>query len=416
MVYLQTRKSITIKKGTAMTVWLHGGDRYRNHVTLDFSVNTNPLGMPEYVRKTLLETVCGSADIWEWYPDPACGRLRELIASHRHIAKEWIVCGNGASELITAIVRAKSTHAAAHVTKPEEERTALKTERSALRVVLPVPSFAEYERAAAAVGAKCIYHSLNRENGFALTETVLEKLTPDADMLFLCNPNNPTGNLIPEKLLRRILEHCRKNGITVLLDECFLELCAPESDEKGRNGASKRDAAEDAETARHSDKRIASLASAYPNLVVLKAFTKLYAMPGVRLGYCICGNKMLRERIREQLPCWNVSGIAQLAGMTALDNKKNFDYIGQSRRMIQKERDWLTEALWTLGMETVPGCANFICFYADPLFHGNLYEKLLSKEILIRDCSGFRGMESGWYRIAVRPHEENEELIRAIQD
>lgn len=389
----------------ATAVQLHGGDRYRDHVKLDFSVNTNPLGIPEYVRKALQEVVCCSADLWEWYPDPACVRLRDSIASYHHIAKEWILCGNGASELITAAVRACAAYAMGHKSKPGEERNAWQEERSAPRIVLPVPSFTEYERAATVSGAECVYHDLNRENGFALTETVLEKLTPDTDMLFLCNPNNPTGDLISEELLCRILKHCRENNITVLLDECFLELCAPER---------RFDAQPDKENTIDSAARAGELASEYPNLIVLKAFTKLYAMPGMRLGYCICADRTLRERIREQLPCWNVSGIAQFAGMTVLDNKKRIDYISQSKHMIQKERDWLTEELRMPGIKTVPGCANFICFHADPRLYGNLYEMLLKKGILIRDCSGFRGMESGWYRIAVRPHEENETLIGAI--
>lgn len=405
----------------ATAVQLHGGDRYRNHVKLDFSVNTNPLGMPEYVREALQKAVCGPADLWEWYPDPACGRLRESIASYHHIAKEWILCGNGASELITAAVRACAVYAAGYASKPGEERNVWQEVRSAPRIVLPVPSFTEYERTATASGAECVYHNLNRENGFALTETVLEKLTPDTDMLFLCNPNNPTGSLISEELLRRILKHCRKNNITVLLDECFLELCAPESgtlnfDMPEADAAERRfDAQPDKENTIDSATRAGKLASEYPNLIVLKAFTKLYAMPGMRLGYCICTDRTLRERIREQLSCWNVSGIAQFAGMTVLDSKKRIDYISQSKRMIQKERDWLTEELRMPGIKTVPGRANFICFHADPRFYDNLYETLLKKGILIRDCSGFRGMESGWYRIAVRPHEENEELIETIR-
>lgn len=400
-----------------MAEQLHGGDRYRNHVKLDFSVNINPLGMPEYAGEALREAVRGSADVWEWYPDPVCSRLREALAAYHLVPKEAVLCGNGASELILAIVRAK----AAYVIERDMCRGAAKGERKALRVVLPVPSFAEYERAAAAAGAQCIYHSLKKEIGFALTETVLETLTRDVDMLFLCNPNNPTGNLIPDALLRRILEHCRENKITVLLDECFLELSVSEfdkakrdTDARQREEASRSDVRQGEEASR-LDMRTAELVSDYPNLIVLKAFTKLYAMPGVRLGYCISTDRTLREMIKEQLPCWNVSGIAQLAGMTVLDNKKRIDYISQSRRLIREERDWLTKALEALGIEPVPGCANFICFYADALSYGNLYEKLLKKGILIRDCSGFRGMESGWYRIAVRPHKENERLVRAIQ-
>ena len=382
-----------------MTGQLHGGDRYRNHVKLDFSVNTNPLGMPDYIKEVLRNAVSESPELCEWYPDPQCDRLRDALSACHGIPKENIVCGNGACELITAIVRAQTRLPAKQGGFSEKGRT--------LRVLLPVPSFGEYERALACVGAQCIYHTLEKEDGFRITESILEKLTPDMDMLFLCSPNNPTGTLIPEKLLRQIVRRCAESRITLVLDECFRELTIEEESETAEAAYKSSVETVSGNGGKRSDCCL--------GMIRLKAFTKLYAMPGLRLGYCICEDGKAAEQIKEQLPCWNVSGIAQLAGVTALDNEKMVDYISQTKQMLRMERNWLVGQLELLGMKVVPGCANFICFYAEPYFYGSLYEKLLEKEILIRDCGSFRSMEEGWYRIAVKTHTENELLIEKLQ-
>lgn len=378
---------------------LHGGDRYRLDIRLDFSVNTNPLGMPDYVRRTVQASFCQSEDRYcEWYPDPECSRLRKALASYHHISGEAILCGNGACELIYALVRALAASGA-----------------RAVRAVLPLPSFGEYERALAAVGADVTCYLLEEAHGFAWNETILETLTPDTDLLFLCNPNNPTGNRIPETLLEHILRHCREREIVVLLDECFLELAVQE--EKENVEAEGYEDFGEPNIDRKQQCRLVRITEEYPNTVVLKAFTKWYAMPGLRLGYCISGNGLLLARMREQIPCWSVSGIAQLAGMTALDNAEHIDYIGQSTQLIRVERAFLKSGLEKLGMHVIPGCASFLCFSVkscEDSFH-DLYERLLDVGILIRDCRSFRGIGDGWYRIAVRPHEENVCLLRELE-
>ncbi len=360
----------------------HGGNRYGRFITQDFSVNTNPMGLPDYVRKVLQKAACKDDNLWEWYPDPDCSRLRKALSVYHSVPKEHIVCGNGASELIWAIVRAAA-------------------QEGPVTAVLPVPSFSEYERALLAVGADIRYDSLKEEQDFALTDEVLERLTPEVDMLFLGNPNNPVGNLIRPKLLDRVLERCLENGIVVILDECFREL-AIESGEEEECGTDKTYIKRLLDT---------SWVSAYPNLILLKAFTKLYAMPGVRLGYCICGNGEAAGRLQAQLPCWNVSNLAQFAGLTALDSGKCIDYISQSRGLICTERKFLRTFLKKPGMRLLPGDANFLCFYTSyPLCEG-----LLKRGILIRDCAGFDGLGRGWYRIAVRTRQENETLLEEIK-
>lgn len=357
----------------------HGGDRYRNEVVLDFSVNTNPFGMPEWIKTKLENALQADTRLYEWYPDPLCEQVRTRLALYHDIPKEHILCGNGASELICAVVRA------AAVIKHGRHPSA------ALRCVLPIPSFGEYERALLAVQAEIDYHMLSEKNDYQLTESLLTALTTDTDMLILTNPNNPTGTMISEELLEQICVSCRKKGIIVLLDECFLELTFGAEPERGF-----------------------SFLKTYPNVILLKAFTKAYAMAGLRFGYCMCADTELLQNISRQLPCWNVSGIAQLAALTVLDNEKKIDYISQTKELLLKEHSYLETELKALGMNVLPNCANFICFY-DSQQQIDLYEALLAHKILIRDCAGYPGMKKGWYRIAVRTHEENVSLIQHLR-
>lgn len=361
-----------------MTKQLHGGDRYQNQIRLDFSVNTNPLGMPENVRRQLQSLLGTTNEVYEWYPDPHCDQVRGGLAAHHRLLKEQIVCGNGASELIYALSRS--------VCILRKNRQGCKKGNA----LLPVPSFGEYERALEAAGTEIQYYMLSEQEDFQLTERILNRLNKDIDFLILCNPNNPTGSLIPEALLLQILIRCRENRIFVLLDECFLELVSGILPESG-----------------------SSFLQDFPNLIILKAFTKLYALAGVRFGYCICADKELLRELKAQLPCWNVSGIAQIAAMTVLDNQQDVDYISQTKALLLKERKGLKVGLERLGMQVLPGTANFICFYdkAVETTDRDLYELLLKRGILIRDCGSYKGMKKGWYRIAVKKHDENMLLL-----
>ena len=145
----------------------------------------------------------------------------------------------------------------------------------------------------------------------------------------------------------------------------------------------------------------------YPNVLVVKAFTKLYAIPGARLGYLFGGEKELVARIAEQLPEWNISCFAEAAGIAALEEKI---YCERTVSYLEKERAFLTEELTRREILVYPGEADFLLLQTEL----PLYEKLLEQKILIRDCSNYRGLEKGYYRIAVRNHEDNQKLLSAI--
>ena len=229
-------------------------------------------------------------------------------------------------------------------------------------------------------------HALCEENGFALGEGFLSELTDDLDLIFLCNPNNPTGRLIERDFLGKVLDLCEKKNIFAVVDECFLDFM----EEPGRY-------------------TLKAQLSRYHNLFLLKAFTKRYAMAGIRLGYGITENTELLDAMTQVTQPWNISVMAQAAGIAAL---KETAYVEEGRQMVFREAKYLKEELQRLGMEVFPSEANYI------FFHGpeNLFEICVEQGVLIRDCSNYSGLRKGYYRVAVRTHEENQELIRAMRD
>ena len=346
---------------------IHGGDIYSRPVRLDFSVNGNPLGMPAEARLSLLAAINHVGE----YPDAAAGELTETVShmlsaqSGREIPKEYLLFGNGASEIFLAIV---------HALKPKN-------------IVIPVPSFYGYEYAAKAADSHIKYVYLSEETAFCPGKELLQALTPDTDLLFLANPNNPTGQLFSREYLRELLEHCRQQGIMVVLDECFIEFC---------------------ETDREQPRSLLGKIDQYENLLLVRAFTKSFAMPGVRLGYLVCSNEGLREKIRRQLPEWNLSVFAHRAGIVCAEQAEQ--YLQDTVEYVKNERAYLREGLEALGIRVVSGEADFLLLYTTQ----PIYDRLLAKGILIRNCENFRGLGAGYYRIAVKKHEENELLLQEL--
>ena len=340
---------------------VHGGDIYRNSVRLDFSVNTNPLGMPQTVREALHRAVarCGV------YPDIKAQALKKAVGSMLAAPEEYLLFGNGASELFMAVT---------HAIKPK-------------KAVIPVPSFYGYEYAAYAAGSELLYYELKQEDGFVVTEALCERLTEDVDLLFLANPNNPTGCLPERETAVNLLRHCREKGIYVLVDECFIEFC-------------------------EGCPSMLSEIEQFPHVLLVRAFTKIFSIPGVRLGYLLCQNEPLRAKIAGQLPEWNLSCFAQEAGCACA---KETAWIGKTESYVRKERAFLETELRQKGFQVFPSAANFLLIYRDELPNAEtLYERLLRQGILVRDCNNFRGLGRGFYRIAVKSREENTTLLQAL--
>ena len=208
----------------------------------------------------------------------------------------------------------------------------------------------------------------------------------DTDMLFICNPNNPTGVLCDRDYLGKVSDRCRECGTYMILDECFIDLIDDP----------------DAYTMK------AYLEKNY-RLVILKAFTKLYAMPGLRLGYGLCRNTGLMERIKEVSQPWSVSLPAQMAGVAALKEK---EYVRTSKEEILRQKKRLVTELEAMGYKIYGYGANYIFFKADDDFS----RKCLEMGIMIRDCSNYEGLQKGFYRIAVRSAEDNDILLKVFRE
>ena len=369
----------------------HGGDIYGNkNIELDFSVNLSPIGPPrEVVQEIRSISGEGLQKLIMSYPDPAYRELRHALARKLEIPEEWIVCGNGASELLMA---------AAQAVRPE-------------RAMIPVPTYQGYERVLEAAGAEILFYELTGEQGFALTGEFMESAEgirrlaetgaetgwntesgvepASGAMLFLCNPNNPSGKCIEPALLKEIAQYCKANRIFLVVDECYLELLADARFRTMRNSLAEN-----------------------PYLIIVGAFTKTYAMPGIRLGYLLTSNSELRGKVRLQQPEWSISMTAQRAGIAALGASH---YLSEARQAVQAEREYFGRELRELGMDVMEGEAPFVMFRSEK----ELYEPLKEKGILIRRCDGIRGVRGGseggyYYRIGLRSHEDNRRLMKEI--
>lgn len=345
-----------------MQTEVHGGDIYTRPYRIDFSANINPLGTPKAVLEAARRGVARAAD----YPDIHCRKLREAISRREGVAAEEIICGNGAAELIFALAQA---------VRPR-------------RALLTAPGFAEYEQALRTLGKDCQveFYQCTKERGFVLGEDYLDRIGPDLDLIFLCNPNNPTGLLIPGPLLERIAKKCRDCGVLLVLDECFIDLM-----KDGDSLSMKK-----------------KLPRMPEHLFILKAFTKLYAMAGLRLGYGLCANMELLQKMRRVLQPWNVSIPAQEAGAAAMEET---EFVRESVGYIAGELAFLKREFGRLGLTFWDSRANYL-FFEGP---GDLYDCCAREGILIRDCGNYRGLGPGYFRVAVKRREENLELIRVLE-
>ena len=296
----------------------------------------------------------------EHYPDVRCEALRKAISRFEQVNMEEILCGNGAAELFFAAVQA---------VWPQ-------------KALVIAPSFSEYEEALRSVGAEVEYYYLCEEDNFQIREDYVDKLSEEIDMIFLCNPNNPTGQTIDRDMLIKILDRCKKQNIVVILDECFLEFL----DEPNRY-------------------EMSDLRGEYPNLLIIKAFTKIFSMPGLRLGYAISSNQDILEEMSWKLQQWNVSVPAQMAGVAALEKPK--EYIRQTREYVSGQREYMRNIMKMMGYVVFASKANYLFFKGRP----GLEKEALEAGFLIRDCQNYEGLSEGFYRIAVRTKEENERLI-----
>ena len=344
---------------------VHGGDwaGYRarfGHDALDFSANVSPLGLPQGVA----DAIVAALPTADRYPDPLCRELRTALSRAEQLPEPWILCGNGAADLIYRLV---------WTLKPR-------------RALLPAPTFAEYAAALESVGCEVKRKTLHEADDFAVTEAFVQAVNQSIDLVFLCQPNNPTGQITPPELVQRLVRRCADCGAVLVVDECFLDFLQQR----------------DALTAK-------PLLQTAPNLVILKAFTKLYAMAWVRLGYALCANTALLAKMQAAGQPWGVSSLAQAAGAAAL---RETAYADAVRALIADQRPRLAAGLRALGLQVIEGSANYLLFRAPE----TLGAALQQRGVCLRSCGNYPGLSAGWYRTAVRTAPENEQLLQTMRE
>lgn len=347
----------------------HGGNIYDARPAqgewLDFSANINPFGLSATVRQAIEKEIPRLVH----YPDPSARALKQAIAEHYDVPLSGIVLGNGGAELFYVLF---------HSVRPE-------------RVLLPVPSFSEYERAAISAGAEIKYFPLREEDGFHLDEQALCEQMTVGDCLILGSPNNPTGQRVERKKLEAVLKEARRKNVLVIIDESFMDFCVDAADY----------------TARH-------LAADYGSLVVVQSLTKFFAIPGLRLGFAVAP-QTLAERMDASKDPWNTNLLAQAAGVAALADSA---FQEQTFAWLENERDFMFRSLNALeGIKAYPPTVNFILLRLAPSWEGAsaFCARMREEGILLRDCSNYPGLDDTFVRVAVRKREDNERLMEAFR-
>lgn len=346
--------------GTAASCGLNPGD------IIDFSANINPMGPPPAVFEAIKANLAHVVH----YPDPRCGRLAAALAGYLDVPVAEIICGNGASELIFLLLAAVSPRV----------------------VLLPVPSFSEYEIAARVAGAEIRQLPLNRHNNFVLDLANLEQALDGIDLVFLCSPNNPVGNLIAGESLRDAVRLCTDRGVFTVVDESFLDF-VPRWQE------------------------LTCLSEVAPGkpLFVLRSLTKFFGIPGIRLG-CGVGSADLVEALCRRKDPWSVNFLAQVAGVAALGDE---EYRENARELVAREREYLDTQMRRIpGILPYPAVANFLLLdiSGTGLTASSVCDSLVRKGILVRNCSSFPTLGEGFIRVAVRDRQENERLVEALRE
>jgi threonine-phosphate decarboxylase len=351
-----------------MYEYVHGGNfnstilPYETYKIIDFSANINPFGLPEKVKQAIVNSISEC----EKYPDPFCRELTVSLANYEQLDKNFLFCSNGASDIIFRLAIA---------VKPK-------------KALLLAPTFSDYEKALSTVNCEISYYYLKEENNFKIDVDFLDKIDDSIDLVIICNPNNPTGGACDKIFLKKALEKCKKTNALLFVDECF-------------NGFLEFP----------FDYSVKEYIDFYDNLIILKAFTKIFAMAGIRLGYAITSNTMLIEKLRLCGQDWSVSSIAQAAGVAALKETQN---IAKTVLYIKNERKLMIERLSSLGAKVFGSKANYIFFKVvdEPCLKG----KLLLKGFLIRSCSNYVSLNQEYYRVAVKLREDNLKLLQAVEE
>lgn len=337
----------------------HGGNVLFQSTCIDFSANINFLGIPDPVMQAARSGLMAAMQ----NPQEQNGTLEEHIAQWEGAEPAHVFCSNGASEVVKSLMQ---------TLQPK-------------KALLPAPGFEEYLRPLSMVQCEIEYYYTKEEDHFRIQlDDFLEHITKETDIVFLCNPNNPTAVLYERSFLEQVLSRCEQTDTMLILDESSLDFV--------------EDAQMFSMHGNDADRR----------LVIIKDFTKMFAMPGIRLAYGLCTDQAFVEQLRSTVQPWCVSSVAKKAGIACT---KEREFIQQTVQETVRERGWLLEQFSRIGITNAAGEANMVFFKSRP----GLHAFGMMHGIMLRDCSNLEGMPQGYYRIAVRSREENEKLIEVLE-
>ena len=360
----------------ALTPYFHGGnvwevsEKYNIPVDqlIDFSISTNPLGAPE----TALESIRQHLNLVKHYPDPDHEWLLEVLAKSAGVAPNNVIVGNGSTELIYLFTEVFL--------------------ENGYEAVIPVPSFSEYKAAIERFGGNMTFLSCDPAKNFQLNVEELEKtISKKTRIIFLCNPNSPTGVLYEKADILRIIKFAAERNVLVFLDEDYIDFV-----DDGK---------------RYS---MVEYVNDYSNLFVLRSLTKFFGLAGVRIGFGI-GSPDLVKVLKNVMMPWSVNSLAMFATAAAV---KDVDFIKRSRILVSNSRREMRELLKTIPwLKVYPSETNFLLIESirDDLTSTQIREGLAKKGFLIRDCKDFDGLNNRFFRVTVRRSEENKKLIAQIK-
>lgn len=350
---------------------IHGGNIYKlqregkNNI-LDYSSNINPLGVPESLKKAISENF----SLLERYPDINYVELRESIGNYNNINSENIIVGNGATEVLFLYMKAL---------KPK-------------KVLIASPTFAEYERALNNIECEIDFFELKEKENFILDKEKFIEEAKNYDIAVLCNPNNPTGKFISKNIIAEINEKLEKSNTKLFIDESFIEFIKD-----------------------WEEKTVADFKS--ENIFILRALTKFFALPGIRLGYGICFDKKIIDNINSKREPWSVNTFADIAGKVILDDK---EYIKNTEKWIEEERKYFVASLKEIAknkkIKVYDTETNFILIKLNTYTAEEFRNKMLEKNILVRNASNFKFLDETFVRLAIKDREKNEKVIKAIKE
>ena len=353
-----------------MTKDLHGGNIYKfqregKNDILDYSSNINPLGVPQ----KFIDIAKESFDKLVNYPDPYYIDLRKKIAEFNSVDMTNIIVGNGATEILFLYVKAL---------KPK-------------KVLILAPCFAEYERALKSFSAEINYFELKESDNFYPNIENLKKEieTNSYDLLLFCNPNNPTGQFVKLEDIKEVVDTCENKNTKIFVDEAFIEFIE-----------------------NWYEKTVSLFRN--KNIFIMRAFTKFFAIPGLRLGYGIGFDEEILNRMWDEKEPWTVNTFANLAGLIMLDDK---EYIEKSEKWISEEKEFIYKELSEFQyLKAYKTECNFILLKIHNISSTSLRDKMIEKNILIRDASNFKFLDYHFVRLAIKDRESNIKVLEALAD